>query len=136
MKPLYQFFTVLLITLLFASVVSAQDSTKVKKRVTEDMIEESLLTGAKSSNEGLKISSAYYLGETKSSTAVIPLMAILRDDPNPQARVMAALSLFKIADERGIFLIKNIANKDDENETVKKMCQIFYNMHIQRKLAE
>lgn len=45
---------------------------------------------------------------------------------------MAALSLFKIGDSRGIFEIRKSA-KSDSSETVRKMCGIFYNMHSEKK---
>ena len=99
------------------------------------MIEETLLLGAKSDNEGLRISSSYYLGETESEDAVIPLMEILHNDESEQARIMAALSLFKIGDSRGIYAIKKSADSD-ESETVQKMCKIFYNMHSEQSKTE
>jgi HEAT repeat protein len=133
-----KYFTTFLLLVSFLLVTSnfAQDSAQVKKRVTNEMIEESLLVGAKSGNEGLSISSAYYLGETKSEAAVIPLMAMLKNsNSSEQAKVMAALSLFKIGDERGIFAIKQ-SIEFEQNETVKKMCKIFYEMHLQAKKVE
>jgi hypothetical protein len=40
---------------------------------------------------------------------------------------MAALSLFKIGDERGLFAVKQ-AIKFDDNDQVKKMCEILTQM--------
>lgn len=130
-----QFFFLISFLLMISITCFAQDSTAEKSRVTSDMIEENLLVGAKSDNEGLRISSSYYLGETKSEDAVIPLLDILHTDKSEQARIMAALSLFKIGDSRGIFAIKNSA-KSDSSETVRKMCGIFYNMHSGTAKAE
>jgi hypothetical protein len=48
---------------------------------------------------------------------------------------MAALSLFKIGDSRGIYAIKKSA-ESDESETVKKMCTIFYNMNAEKTKTE
>ena len=81
---------------------------------------------------GLKVSSAYYLGEIESQKAVIPLMGILKSDKNPEARIMAALALFKIGNEKGMFAVQQ-AVKFDDNEQVKKMCEIFYNMYVQER---
>jgi uncharacterized membrane protein len=136
MKVLHKISFLLVIILFTGSMLFAQDTTEVKKRVTKDMVEENLLIGAKSENEGLRISSAYYLGETKSKAAVIPLMGILKNKKSTeQAKIMAALSLFKIGDERGIFAIKQ-AIEFEENKTVQKMCKIFYDMHLQKKKVE
>ena len=62
-------------------------------------------------------------------------MNILHTDKSPEARIMAALSLFKIGDERGIYAIKQAVQFDD-NEWVKKMCNIFYQMYQANKEAE
>ncbi|MFZ0453435.1 MAG: HEAT repeat domain-containing protein [Ignavibacteriaceae bacterium] len=112
-----------------------QDSIKVIKKISDESVDLNYLEGVKAENIGLKISSSYYLGERKSRKAVIPLMSILKSDKSPEARVMAALSLFKIGDERGIFAIKQ-AVKFDDNEWVKKMCNIFYQMYITNNEAE
>ena len=65
----------------------------------------------------------------KSDEAVIPLMKILKNDENEEARIMAALSLLKIKDSRGIFAIKQ-AIQFDESERVRKMCSIFYQDYL------
>jgi hypothetical protein len=115
--------------------VYPQDSIKVLKRINDESIDLNYLEGIKAGNEGLRISASYYLGERKSSKAVIPLMKILKSDKSPEARIMAALSLFKIGDERGIYAIKQAIQFDD-NDWVKKMCGIFYQMHMANKEGE
>ena len=119
---------------LFTSVYP-QDTIKVLKKISDETVDQNYLEGVKADNLGLKISASYYLGERKSSKAVIPLMSILKSDKSPEARVMAALSLFKIGDERGIYAIKQAVTFDD-NEWVKKMCNIFYQMYLTNKEAE
>ena len=121
--------------LFFLTSVYPQDTIKVLKKISDETVDQNYLEGVKADNLGLKISASYYLGERKSSKAVIPLMSILKSDKSPEARVMAALSLFKIGDERGIYAIKQ-AVKFDDNEWVKKMCNIFYQMYLTNKEAE
>ncbi len=122
----------LLLILFLTSVMAAQDSTKNVSKVTPGAIEKSLLEGVKSDNEGLRISSAYYLGENKSKAAVIPLMSMLKSESSsPAEKIMAALSLFKIKDERGIYAIKSAIEYEDSPEVVK-MCKIFYDLHLQK----
>ena len=128
----HQFLILLSLILIISITCVAQDSTAQKTRVTPDMIEDNLLVGAESDNEGLRISSTYYLGETESQDAVIPHMKILHNDKSVHARIMAALSLFKIVDSRDIFAGKNSA-KSDSSVTVRKMCGILYNMHSEKK---
>ena len=121
--------------LFFLTSVYPQDTIKVLKKISDETVDQNYLEGVKADNLGLKISASYYLGERKSSKAVIPLMSILKSDKSPEARVMAALSLFKIGDERGIYAIKQAVTFDD-NEWVKKMCNIFYQMYLTNKEAE
>jgi HEAT repeats len=126
---------VFLLFLFFLTSIYPQDTIKVLKRTNDDSIDLNYLSGVKGDNEGLRISASYYLGERKSTKAVIPLMNVLHTDKSPEARIMAALSLFKIGDERGIYAIKQAVQFDD-NEWVKKMCNIFYQMYLTNKEAE
>lgn len=112
---------IILVLFLAAPLLFAQSSAK------QNEIEKNLIAGVKSGNLGLKVSSMYQLGEMRSSKAVIPMMEVLKSDNEPSARIMAAMSLFKIGDARGIFAIEQ-AVKFDDNEQVKKMCQVFVNM--------
>lgn len=100
-----------------------------KNSINRALIIENLINGVNSGNQGLRMSSAYFLGELKSDEAVIPLMRILKSDKNEEARIMAGLSLLKINDSRGIFAIKQ-AIQFDECERVRKMCSIFYQCHL------
>jgi len=95
-------------------------------------IEKNLLVGIDSDNQGLKLSSAYFLGEIKSEKAIIPLLSILHNSDECCARQVAALALFKINSERGIFAIKQAIKFDDDYQT-KKICKILYNQHLLRK---
>jgi HEAT repeat protein len=87
-------------------------------------IERNYLEGLSSSNNGLKLSSAYYLGELKSEKAVIPLMEMLRNSSNSSARIMAALSLIKIGNPRGIHMVKREA-EFSEDSRVRDLCNRF-----------
>ncbi len=88
-------------------------------------IEKNLLVGINSDNQGLKLSCAYFLGEIRSEKAIIPLLSILHNSNECCARQVAALALFKINSERGMFAIKQ-AIKFDDNEQTKKICRVLY----------
>jgi len=103
-----------------------------KNVMNRDLVITNLMNGIESGNQGLRLSSSYFLGEMKSDEAVIPLMRILKSDQNDEARIMAALSLIKIGDARGIFTIKQ-AISFDNSERVKKMCSIFYQYYLSKK---
>ncbi|MCF6269445.1 MAG: hypothetical protein L3J41_07035 [Melioribacteraceae bacterium] len=95
-------------------------------------IEKNLLKGISSENRGLKLSSAYFLGEIKSERAIIPLMNILHSAKDKAARQIAALSLYKINSARGIFAIKQAITFDDDKQT-RRLCEIFYKEHLLRE---
>lgn len=103
-----------------------------KNSFNRDLVVTNLMNGVNSENQGLKMSSTYFLGELKSDKAVIPLMKILKTEDNEESRIMAALSLLKIGDSRGIFAIKQAINFDD-SERVQKMCSIFYQYYLSKK---
>lgn len=103
-----------------------------KNSFNRDLVIINLMNGISSGNQGLRMSSAYFLGELKSDEAVIPLMRILKSDENEESRIMSALSLLKIKDSRGLFAIKQ-AIKFDDSERVRKMCSIFYQDYLINK---
>jgi len=103
-----------------------------KNAMDRDLVITNLMNGINSGNQGLRLSSSYFLGELKSDEAVIPLMRILKSDENEEARIMAALSLVKIGDARGVFAIKQAINFDS-SERVKKLCSIFYQDYTSKK---
>ena len=71
------------------------------------------------------------LGELRCKGALIPLLKVLHNGKCEEVRILAALSLYKINDARGIFAIKQAAIYD-ESERVKRICGIFYNAHLNR----
>jgi hypothetical protein len=89
-----------------------------------------LLLAIQSDNAGLRESAAYYLGEYKCRRAVIPLLAILKNDPRPSTRAVAALALCRIGDERGLFAVRRAVLFDD-NIGVKGLCAWYYNEYVE-----
>jgi len=94
-----------------------------------DKVENTLLMGLDSDNFGLKISSAYMLGEIKSEKAINRLTKMLRDSDDERARLTAALSLLKIGSEKSIFFVKQ-GQKFNEFDKVRVMCKHLYNAHV------
>ena len=60
---------------------------------------------------------------------LIPL-DILHNNQSEELRILAALSLYKIGDSRGIYAIKQ-AIKFDESERVSRLCETFYKAYLQ-----
>lgn len=129
---------IFVVVLLFASGLTFADDpltpdpngefSKFTKEQLEK-IENNLLIGLDSENSGLKISCAYFLGEIKSEKALIPLMAMLREGACDEEKIVAALSLYKINNARGLYQVKGAARFSD-SERVRRMCDIFYNTYL------
>lgn len=119
----------LLVCFSFTYPVIANDSLKTQKVSTYENIENNLLVGLASDNEGLKFSCAYFLGEMKSSKSVIPLMKLFHNGESDEVKIIAALSLCKIKSERGVFAVKRGITFAD-SERVQRLCEIFYNQHL------
>ncbi|HPN37884.1 MAG TPA: HEAT repeat domain-containing protein [Melioribacteraceae bacterium] len=122
--------------LLFAvSINAAEPIKKANNKVTNEQIEASLMQGLNSSNTGLRVSCAYMLGEIDpSEKSIIELMRILREDNDENVRIMAALTLIKLEDARGLNLIKYECKYND-NDRTRKMCKHFYCAYLNKKYS-
>ena len=88
--------------------------------------------GLNSDNLGLQAGCTYMVGELCCQRSVICLMKLLHNSSSEEVRILAALSLYKIGDSRGIYAIKQ-SIKFDESKRVKRMCEIFFKAYIQEK---
>jgi hypothetical protein len=129
MKARYLFSVVLVTTLLFGSALFAEGNKTVTQANTYESIELNRLIGLTSDNDGLKVSSAFNLGEMKSQKAVIPLIALLREGKTDEERIIAALSLMKIGNAQGIFMVSRSA-KYNGSGRVRFICERFYNGYL------
>ncbi len=124
------FIKITLIICAFYSIsIFGQQLPTNKNLTNKGAVVKSLLTGINSDNYGLRTSSAYLLGELNILEAVIPLMRMLRNEIHDEARIMAALSLYKLADSRGIFAIKQ-AIRFDDSERVRRICEKLYAAYV------
>jgi HEAT repeat protein len=93
-----------------------------------EKVVKNLVQNLNSENKGVRESSAFMLGELKLSEGLIPLLAVLHNDPNESSRIVAALSLSKIGAARGTFAVKQAALFDD-SKRVRLICAWFSNMY-------
>ena len=128
MKNLTRLFAIAFLLFLSDQIFS-QGNTE-KNISSKDCCIKSLLQGLQSDNLGLQAGCTYMLGELCCGKSVIVLMDILHNNPSEELRILAALSLYKIRDSRGIFAIKQ-EMKFDESERVKRMCEKFYRAYLQ-----
>jgi hypothetical protein len=128
MKRSILLFAVSLI-LLFSFQIFPQETADQNSKQKEACFE-TLKRGLSSDNLGLQAGCAYMVGEVNCSKSVICLLKILHNSSSEELRILAALSLYKIGDSRGIFAIKQ-AIKFDESRRVQRICEIFYKAYIQ-----
>jgi HEAT repeat protein len=117
----------LFIALLLMATTAFASSNKVKKELMED----NLIAGLQSDNLGLKTSSAYLLGEYGSSKCVNSLLKVLKSGKREEERISAAVSLYKIDSEKGLFAIKQRA-KFDDSERVRRLCTMLYQQSLRK----
>ncbi|MBP1682452.1 MAG: hypothetical protein H6Q27_15 [Ignavibacteriaceae bacterium] len=93
-----------------------------------------LQQGLNSDNLGVQAGCAYMVGEVSCQRSVVCLMKLLHNSPSEELRILAALSLYKIGDSRGIYAIKQ-AIRFDESERVSRLCEKFYRAYLQDNFA-
>ncbi len=125
MKKFILVSVVITTVILFSAILFSQPVSKRSIQMTENQISENLLIGMESSNKGLCASSTYLMGELCCKKRVIPLLSLLHDAKCEEIRILAALSLCKIGDARGLYAVKRAAFFD-ESKRVKRLCNLFY----------
>lgn len=135
MKPKSFFAVVIFSTLLFTGNTFAEVDKNAPKANTFKAIELNRLIGLASDNEGLRVSCAFNLGEMKSTKAVIPLIQLLRNGKTCEERIIAALSLVKIGDPQGVYMVSRLAKFHDCDRT-RRMCEKFYNGYLYQKYLD
>lgn len=77
-----------------------------------------LIKALKDDNIGIRTSAVQLLGERKVKEAVKPLVKMLNIEKNYAARIIVALALHQIGDEKVLLILKEQLKKD-RNRTVK-----------------
>jgi len=100
-----------------------------------DQIEANMLAGIKSGNTGLQTSCAYFLGEMKSDRAMIPLLKLVTNGKTEEARIIAALSLYKIESNIGMYRLKKLSETFEKSELVRKVFDRIYKVYISKNYS-
>lgn len=117
------------LAIVLALPATASDVRKDLGEAKYDLAVKNLLNGVASTNDGLRRSSIYLLGELQAEDAVIPLMRVLRSCPDERCRVAAAWALCKIGDDRGVYAVKQAVRFDD-SQKVKLHSAWYYNLYV------
>jgi len=118
--------------LIFSFQILPQETANQKSSKMEACFK-TLQQGLNSDNFGLQAGCVYMIGELCCQRSVVTLLKMLHNCPSEELRILAALSLYKIGDSRGIYAIKQ-AIRFDESKRVQRMCEIFYKAYIQEKV--
>ncbi len=81
------------------------DDSVLPPHANKALIEQNLFNGLEYNNLGLQRSCILMLGKIQSEGAVLPLMAILHDNPDIDLRAAAAWALCRIGDARGVYAV-------------------------------
>lgn len=109
--------------------VSRTDEKSASEFLGNKYALKNLTAGIKSEYSGIKRDCIYYAGKYQVSEVLFPLMEQLRNEKDPEIRVLIALSLHKIGDARGLYLVKEFSTKD-HNSRVRRMCTAIYNDYL------
>jgi hypothetical protein len=115
--------------LVLASEATAQDIKKQIGETAYDNAVANLLVGLNSTNDGLRRSAIYRLGQFEARTAAIPLMGILRNSTDEKSRIAAAWALCKIGNAVGTYAVKQ-AVRFDESKKVQLHSAWYYNLYV------
>lgn len=106
--------------LVLTSATMGQSAKNAYPTFKENSIK-NLIIGIKSENDGLRKSSIYFAGLYQVNEAVEALVDQFKVEKNPNNRVLIALVLYKIGDEKGMDAIYAAAVKDADLK-VKRIC--------------
>jgi HEAT repeat protein len=117
-------------------IVPAQETVFTSEK--KSAIVDNLAAAISHENTGLHTSGALvladllnddYLESGDASKAVIPLLKLLRNGETEEERIAAALALYQLGDETGIYLLKGVG-RFDENKKVASICMnLYYTYH-------
>jgi len=114
--------------IMVSSLAYAKNDPSELNRKNKNAVE-NLKVGIKSDNCGLKKSSIYFAGYYRVKETVPVLTEQIKKESDPKVRVLIALVLYKIGDEKSIGLVKELAAKDS-NPEVRRMCACIYDAYI------
>lgn len=115
MKTRTKFYVSLSLTLFIVAFVCAAGNATELNAPDYDQY---LVKALKDDNIGIRTSAAQLLGERKVETAIKPLVTMLKTEKNYAARIVAAIALYQIGDEKVLPVLREVYKKD-KSRTVK-----------------
>jgi HEAT repeat protein len=90
---------------------------------------ENYLVALQSTNDGLRRSAIYGLGQFGAKKATIPLMHVLHSSTDEKSRIAAAWALCRIGESVGTFAVKQ-AVRFDNSKKVQLHAAWYYNLYV------
>lgn len=112
--------TTISVAMALVVVLSVFSTSVFAQSVEKEKYDQYLIKSLSDENVGIRSSAAQLIGERKVKEAIKPLVKMLKTEKNSSARIVAAMSLYKIGDESVLPLLKKVAAKDD-NKTVRRV---------------
>jgi HEAT repeat protein len=107
MKTLMKISCAMFLILLIGSSAFAQ-------KTSDQKYNQYLINSLNDENIGIRTSAAQLLGERKVQEAVDPLIKMLKSEQQYSARIVVAVALFNIGDEKALPELKNAAKSDKD----------------------
>ncbi len=111
MKTLAKLSLALVLTIFLSGVLVAQTAN-------DKEYDQYLIKSLQDENLGIRSSAAQLLGERKVAEAVKPLVKMLTAEENSSVRIVAAMAIYNIGDEKALPTLKKVA-ASDKNKTVR-----------------
>jgi HEAT repeat protein len=121
-----------LVLALILTTATAGQVARAQKPIFKPNAIANLIVGINSENDGLRKSAIYFAGKYDIDQAVDPLIEQLKVEKNPSLRLLIALSLYKIGNEKGLDAIyANVLLEKDPH--VKRMCNAIFEEYKSNK---
>ena len=125
----YQLVIILLFTLLLSGITLSKNPTGHSAVELPQNSIDNLILGIQSENCGVCRSCIYFVGKYKIDEAVNTLIARVRNETNPQIRILIAITLYQIGNKHGIFELDKMGYNDPDLY-VRKICRNIYNEYL------
>lgn len=94
--------------------------TLLANPVSDKEYDQYLIKSLQDENVGIRSSAAQLLGERKAEAAVEPLIKMLKTEKNSSTRIVIAMALYQIGNEKALPALKEVAS-NDKNKTVRRV---------------
>jgi len=122
--------SVILFAVLFLSLGNIVNAQQLNEYAIKN-----LKAGINSENPGLRKSAIYFAGKYKVTVLAEELIKQYSKENDYQIRKLIALSLFKIADESGMELVKNMSH-NDENAKVRHLATSLFDVYANSRFSD